>query len=74
MSQLDELIQKHCPDGVEYRKLEDCCTVLDKKGNPLQKQQEKQANIPIMVQTAFRIMFQIIFLMARLFLSEKMEA
>ena len=24
MSKLEELIQQYCPDGVEYRKLEDC--------------------------------------------------
>lgn len=47
---------------------------LIKKGNPLQKQQERQENTPIMVQTAFRIMFQIIFLMARLSLLAKTEA
>ena len=37
MSRLDELIQELCPDGVEYRKLEDCCTVLDKKRKPVTK-------------------------------------
>lgn len=37
MSRLEELIQELCPDGVEYRKLEDCCTVLDKKRKPVAK-------------------------------------
>ena len=59
--------------GWSIENLKTAVSCLIRKGNPLQKQQEKQANIPIMVQTAFRIMFQIIFLMARLFLSEKME-
>ena len=31
MSRLDELIAELCPDGVEYKNLEDCCTVLDRK-------------------------------------------
>ena len=37
MSRLDELMQKHCPNGVEYRKLEDCCNILDKKRKPVTK-------------------------------------
>ena len=28
MSRLEELIQQHCPDGVEYKKLGDVCEVL----------------------------------------------
>ena len=47
---------------------------LTKKENLLQRQQEKRANTHIMVQMAFRIMFQIIFSMAHSSLSEKMEA
>ena len=74
MSRLDELIRQHRPDGVEYRKLEDCCTVLDKKRKPVTKAAREAGEYPYMVQTEFRITFQIIFLMALLFLSEKMEA
>lgn len=37
MSKLDELIQQLCPHGVEYRSLEHCCNVLDKKRKPVSK-------------------------------------
>ena len=46
MSRLDELIQKLCPDGVEYRKLEDCCTVLDKKRKPVTKAAREAGEYP----------------------------
>ena len=46
MSRLDELIQQHCPDGVEYRKLEDCCTVLDKKRKPVTKAAREAGEYP----------------------------
>lgn len=36
MSKLNELIQKLCPDGVEYKKLAECCT-LEKGNTPIQK-------------------------------------
>lgn len=36
MSKLNELIQKLCPDGVQYRKLAECCT-LEKGNTPIQK-------------------------------------
>lgn len=37
MSRLNELIQQYCPDGVEYKKLEDCCQILDNKRKPITK-------------------------------------
>lgn len=37
MSNLEELIERLCPDGVEYRPLEKCCEILDKKRKPVAK-------------------------------------
>ncbi len=37
MSRLEKLIQQLCPDGVEYRSLEHCCNILDKKRKPVTK-------------------------------------
>ena len=37
MSRLDDLIKKYCPDGVEYKPLELCCTILDNKRKPVTK-------------------------------------
>ena len=36
MSKLDELIRELCPDGVEYKRLEECCTLVKGK-TPIQK-------------------------------------
>lgn len=46
MTKLNELIQQLCPDGVEYRKLEDCCTVLDKKRKPVTKAAREAGEYP----------------------------
>lgn len=46
MSRLEELIQELCPEGVEYRKLEDCCTVLDKKRKPVKKAAREAGEYP----------------------------
>lgn len=46
MSKLDELIQELCPNGVEYRKLEDCCNVLDKKRKPVTKSAREAGEYP----------------------------
>ena len=32
MSRLEELIQKYCPDGVEYKRIGDCCEIKTGKG------------------------------------------
>ena len=37
MSKLDELTARLCPDGVEYKPLEECCKILDKKRKPVTK-------------------------------------
>lgn len=33
MSKLEELIKEFCPNGVEYKPLEECCSILDNKRN-----------------------------------------
>ena len=37
MSKIEELIQQHCPDGVEWKKFEDCCYILDGQRRPITK-------------------------------------
>ena len=37
MSRLEELINELCPDGVEYKPLEECCIILDKQRKPVTK-------------------------------------
>ena len=37
MTKLEELIERLCPDGVEYKSLEKCCEILDKKRKPVAK-------------------------------------
>lgn len=37
MNKLKELINKLCPNGVEYKKLEDCCNILDNERKPVTK-------------------------------------
>ena len=46
MTKLDKLIQELCPDGVEYRPLEQCCTVLDKKRKPVTKSAREAGEYP----------------------------
>ena len=46
MSRLEELLKELCPEGVEYRKLEDCCTVLDKKRKPVTKAAREAGKYP----------------------------
>lgn len=46
MSKLDELLAELCPNGVEYRKLEDCCNVLDKKRKPVTKSAREAGEYP----------------------------
>jgi len=36
MSEMEKLIQKLCPDGIEYKRLRDCCH-LEKGSTPIQK-------------------------------------
>lgn len=46
MSRLDELIQEYCPNGVEFRKLERCCNILDKKRKPVTKAAREAGEYP----------------------------
>ena len=46
MSKLDELIQRLCPDGVEYCPLEDCCQILDNKRKPITKALREAGEYP----------------------------
>lgn len=51
MNKLNEMMQKLCPDGVEYKKLSDCCT-LEKGNTPIQKAVPGQ--YPLVVTTEER--------------------
>lgn len=51
MSKLNELILQLCPDGVEYKKLSECCT-LEKGSTPIQKAVPGQ--YPLVVTTEER--------------------
>lgn len=41
-----EMIKQRCPDGVEYKNLEDCCNILDKNRKPICKSNREQGNYP----------------------------
>ena len=66
MAKLEELIQEFCPNGVEYRNLENCCEILDNKRKPVTKVAREAGEYP--VQTVFKIMLPIISLTVLLFL------
>ena len=36
-TKVEQLIQQYCPDGVEYKKLGECCQILDNKRKPITK-------------------------------------
>lgn len=46
MSKLQELIKELCPDGVEFKKLEEVCEIFSGKN----KQKKEQGNILFMDQ------------------------
>ena len=46
MYKIDELITKLCPNGVEYKKLENCCNILDNKRKPVTKSARIKGNYP----------------------------
>lgn len=46
MSKLEELIEELCPEGVEYRPLENCCNVLDRKRKPVTKAARESGEYP----------------------------
>ena len=47
MSTLSDLIKKHCPDGVEYKKLKDCTTYI--RGRGLSKNDKGTGTNPIIL-------------------------
>lgn len=68
MSRLEELIRELCPDGVEFRPLEQCSNILDRKRKPVTKnRQENPETILITAQMVYRTMFLITFSMGHLF-------
>ena len=46
MSRLEELIQKLCPDGVQKKRLVDCCNILDRKRKPITKAARESGKYP----------------------------
>ena len=46
MSRLDELIADLCPDGVEFKPLEQCCTILDNRRKPVTKAAREAGEYP----------------------------
>ena len=46
MNKLKELINKLCPNGVEYKKLEDCCNILDNERKPVKKSARIKGEYP----------------------------
>lgn len=46
MSRIEELLKEKCPDGVEFRRLEDCCNILDKKRKPVTKSAREAGEYP----------------------------
>lgn len=45
-NKLEELIKKLCPNGVEYKKLEDCCNILDNERKPVTKSARIKGKYP----------------------------
>lgn len=46
MSKLDELIQEYCPNGVEYKKVEEICDILDSQRKPISKDKRIKGIFP----------------------------
>ena len=46
MSKLKQLITELCPDGVEYKDLEECCIILDNKRKPVTKSVRQSGEYP----------------------------
>lgn len=46
MRKLDELIKEFCPNGVEFKPLEECCVSLDNKRKPVTKAAREEGEYP----------------------------
>ena len=46
MSRLSELIEELCPNGVEVKKLEECCNILDRRRKPVTKAARESGEYP----------------------------
>lgn len=46
MSNIKDLIKELCPNGVEYKKLDDCCKILDNKRKPVKKGERSIGEYP----------------------------
>ena len=46
MRKINELIKELCPNGVEYKKLEKCCNILDNKRKPVKKGAREKGEYP----------------------------
>ena len=46
MSKIEELISKHCPNGVEYKCLGDVCDILDNQRKPISKANRESGEFP----------------------------
>ena len=46
MSKLDELIKEICPNGVEFRDLENCCHILDSRRKPVTRAAREAGKYP----------------------------
>lgn len=46
MSRINDLIKELCLNGVEYKKLEDCCNILDNKRKPVSKGVRENGEYP----------------------------
>lgn len=46
MHNIKELVKKLCPNGVEYKRLEECCNILDNKRKPVTKSARQSGKYP----------------------------
>ena len=46
MTKLEQLIQAHCPNGVEFKTLENCCQILDNKRKPITRSAREPGPYP----------------------------
>ncbi len=46
MSKIEQLIKELCPNGVEYKRLDSCCNILDNKRKPVTKSERQSGKYP----------------------------